>query len=139
MAGTIACTVSGIARADSLPVEGRAGILGHQIIGRGSEIVIVLHEWLGDHVNWQPTWPYLDTERFSFVFGELRGYGWSKTIPGTFTLNEAVDDTLRSKRRFKTGIPGAKHVARSMAVRAVGIEIGTCAVLDRGARVVHCR
>jgi 3-oxoadipate enol-lactonase len=126
MTGAIAYTASGIARADSLPVEGRAGILGHQIIGRGSEMVIVLHEWLGDHVNWQPTWPYLDAERFSFVFGDLRGYGWSKTMPGTFTLNEAVDDTLRladelGARRFHlVGHSMSGMIAQRVAQKAAG-------------------
>lgn len=72
------------------------GVLGHRIVGAGDDKVIVLHEWLGDHTNWQPVWPYLQASRKrAFVFADLRGYGWSKTMGGVHDLAEAVSDVLK--------------------------------------------
>jgi len=68
---------------------------GHRRIGNGPEAVLVMHEWLGDHANWEPVWPYLDTARFSYVFMDLRGYGWSKAMTGAYSVDEAVADGLR--------------------------------------------
>jgi 3-oxoadipate enol-lactonase len=53
-----------------------------------------MHEWLGDHANWEPTWPYLNVGRFSYFFVDLRGYGWSKEIPGIYSVLEAANDVL---------------------------------------------
>lgn len=72
------------------------GILGHRIVGSGDDKVIVLHEWLGDHANWQPVWPYLKASaRRRFVFADLRGYGWSKSVDDSYDVDEAVGDVLR--------------------------------------------
>jgi cation diffusion facilitator family transporter len=71
------------------------GLLGHHRIGNGPVPVLVMHEWLGDHANWEPLWPLLDAARFSFVFADLRGYGWSRALPGAYTADEAAADALR--------------------------------------------
>jgi len=76
-------------------VTGAAGVLGHCRIGTGPAICVVLHEWLGDHVNWEPTLPYFDPDRHSLLFVDLRGYGWSRGMAGRFELGEAADDVLR--------------------------------------------
>lgn len=81
------------AQGDAQPAAGE--LLGHQRIGTGPEPVLVMHEWLGDHANWEPVWPYLDTERFTYVFVDLRGYGWSKNLAGVYSANEALADGLR--------------------------------------------
>lgn len=70
--------------------------LGHCRIGNGPALCVVLHEWLGDHVNWEPALPYFDLARQTLVFMDLRGYGWSRNVSGSFTLDEAVDDVLRT-------------------------------------------
>jgi pimeloyl-ACP methyl ester carboxylesterase len=70
--------------------------LGHCRVGNGSTVCVVLHEWLGDHVNWEPALPYLDPARFTFVFMDLRGYGWSRGMSGSYTLDEATADVLRT-------------------------------------------
>ena len=57
---------------------------------------MVLHEWLGDHVNWEQVLPDLDPARHTFVFMDLRGYGWSRCMSGSYTLDEAVADVLRT-------------------------------------------
>lgn len=69
-------------------------LLGHRRIGFGPEAVIVMHEWLGDHQNWEPMWAYLSTGRFSYFFVDLRGYGWSKDLTGDYSVAEAASDVL---------------------------------------------
>ncbi|MDH6260338.1 alpha/beta hydrolase [Bradyrhizobium sp. BR13661] len=70
--------------------------LGHCRIGNGPTVCVVLHEWLGDHVNWEPVLPYLDPARYTIVFMDLRGYGWSRDVSGSYTLDEAVADVLHT-------------------------------------------
>jgi len=67
-------------------------ILGHKIIGTGRQKIIVLHELMGDCRNYEPIFPYLDTEKFTFIFVDLRGYGLSKEIVGEYSCTEASND-----------------------------------------------
>jgi 3-oxoadipate enol-lactonase len=76
-------------------VTSAAGLLGHCRIGSGPAVCVVLHEWLGDHVNWEPTLSYFDPGRHTLLFVDLRGYGWSRNMTGRFELGEATDDVLR--------------------------------------------
>ena len=70
-------------------------ILGHTLFGRGDEHVLVLHDWNGDHTNYDPMLPYLDGATFTYAFADLRGYGKSKTITGAYTVEEIARDCLR--------------------------------------------
>lgn len=72
-----------------------SGLLGHLRHGSGPETVVVLHEWMGDHRNYQPMLPYLSPAACSWVFADLRGYGLSRAIAGAFTLDEAIGDVTR--------------------------------------------
>jgi 3-oxoadipate enol-lactonase len=74
--------------------DGANALLGHCRVGSGPSVCIVLHEWLGDHVNWEPTLSYFDLGRHSLIFVDLRGYGWSRGLSGRFDLDEATDDVL---------------------------------------------
>jgi len=76
-------------------VAEKGPVLSHELYGHGPVHVVVLHDWLGDRGNYEATKPYLDTKNFTFAFADLRGYGGSKAIPGTFDENEAAADTLR--------------------------------------------
>ncbi|MDA9432112.1 alpha/beta fold hydrolase [Bradyrhizobium sp. CCBAU 51627] len=78
------------------PQPATGGRLGHCRVGNGPALCVVLHEWLGDHVNWEPVLPYLDPARYTFVFMDLRGYGWSRGMSGNYTLDEAVSDVLHT-------------------------------------------
>lgn len=69
-------------------------VLGHRIFGSGSETVILVHEWLGNHENWQDLHPYLPRDGMCWVAADLRGYGWSRDIEGSFTLEEAAGDVM---------------------------------------------
>lgn len=66
--------------------------LGHKIIGTGSKKVLFLHELMGNYQNYEPIFPYLDEDEFSFIFVDLRGYGLSKDIKGEYSCDEASND-----------------------------------------------
>jgi len=66
--------------------------LGHERFGHGPEPVIVLHEFFGSLRAWDPLRPYLDVERFHFVFADVRGYGASLRLEGEYTAAEIARD-----------------------------------------------
>src|SRR5206468_1506795 len=74
--------------------------LGFVVLGSGPRRVLVLHDWLGDRRNWDPLLPYLDLERFTYAFLDLRGYGGSRHVPGDFTCREAATDALALARHL---------------------------------------
>ena len=67
-------------------------ILGHKIVGNGKKNILVLHELMGDHTNFDPILPYIDTTNFTYIFVDHRGYGLSKDIQGEYTCKEAAND-----------------------------------------------
>ena len=69
-------------------------VLGHKVLGNGSEKAILYNDWLADCTSWEPTLPYLDTETFTYVLTDLRGYGRSMDLTGDYNENEAAADTL---------------------------------------------
>lgn len=81
----------GVVACSSRPAS---SVLGHTTIGTGPEVVVVLHEWLGDHSNYDGTLPYLSEGRARYVFADLRGYGLSQTLTGTYSMAEAAGDVL---------------------------------------------
>jgi 3-oxoadipate enol-lactonase len=81
------------------------GLLGHVTLGDGPEPVLVLHEWLGDHRNYDLALPYFDGQRFRYIVADLRGYGLSRAMTGRYALDEAAADaqalmTHYGHRRF---------------------------------------
>jgi pimeloyl-ACP methyl ester carboxylesterase len=72
----------------------RDRLLGHRIVGNGPQTVVVLHEWLGDHSNYDGVLPYLSQQRARYVFADLRGYGLSGELSGSYTAAEAAGDVL---------------------------------------------
>lgn len=70
-----------------------ARVLGHVTAGSGSEPVLVLHEWLGDHSNYDAAIPYFPG-RARWIFADLRGYGLSRSMTGAYSLDEVADDAL---------------------------------------------
>lgn len=69
-------------------------MIGHHLIGSGKEKVLVLHNWFSDSTSFSPMHPYLDPENFTYLFADLRGYGQSKSLKGSHTLEEACQDAL---------------------------------------------
>lgn len=68
--------------------------IAYELYGRGSEHILVLHDWLGDRTNYDPIRPYLDVERYTYAFVDLRGYGESRDIEGRHTADEAAADAV---------------------------------------------
>jgi pimeloyl-ACP methyl ester carboxylesterase len=66
--------------------------LGYKKIGTGVKTVLFLHELMGNYKNYEPIFPYLDINEFTFIFVDLRGYGLSKDIKGQYTCIEAAND-----------------------------------------------
>jgi 3-oxoadipate enol-lactonase len=71
-----------------------AAQIGFTTYGDGPRRVLVLHDWFCDHSSWEGALPYLTTERFTYAFADLRGYGASKEIDGDCTLEEAAGDAM---------------------------------------------
>jgi 3-oxoadipate enol-lactonase len=69
-------------------------MIGCDKVGVGSSPVIVLNDWLCDTSTWDGARAYLDRERFTWVFADLRGYGRSMGQEGAFTVAEAAADVL---------------------------------------------
>lgn len=88
----IGASIMGLAAASAKAATN--GMLGHVKVGRGLEAVLVLHEWMGDHGNYDPVVPYLSSERYTYVFADLRGYGLSRGLAGAYTAAEAAGDAL---------------------------------------------
>lgn len=68
--------------------------LGYAQHGDGPIPVLVLHDWLGDHGNYDAVMPWLDGEAFTYVFADLRGYGQSIALTGACTVEEIAADCL---------------------------------------------
>lgn len=90
-----------------------AEALGFEPFGSGPRRVLVLHDWLGDHHNYDPVLPYLDGSAATWVFVDLRGYGLSRGLSGRCTLREAADDVITLAARLRW--PRFQLVGHSMS------------------------
>lgn len=68
--------------------------IAHKQIGSGKEKILVMHHWMGDSRSYDSMLPYLNTDDFTYVFVDLRGYGRSKEMPGSYTVEEASTDAI---------------------------------------------
>jgi len=87
--------------------------LGYKTIGSGKEIVMFLHELMGDHRNYEAIIPYLDTNTYTYIFVDHRGYGLSKHIKGTYSCDEASNDI--KNLITKLGLKNINLVSHSMS------------------------
>ena len=69
-------------------------LIGHKLVGSGNEKVLLLHNWFGDSTSYDSLLPYLNTEKFTYLLIDVRGYGLSKEISGTYTVDEVVKDAI---------------------------------------------
>ncbi|HEY4012494.1 MAG TPA: alpha/beta hydrolase [Polyangiaceae bacterium] len=69
-------------------------VLGHDRVGHGPRAVMVLNDWMCDTSTWDAARVYLDGDRFSWAFADLRGYGRSRGRVGAFHVLEAAADVL---------------------------------------------
>lgn len=69
--------------------------IAYKQIGSGKEKVLVMHNWMGDSTSYDSMLPYLNTDEFTYVFVDLRGYGRSKDMRGTYSVEEASSDAIK--------------------------------------------
>jgi pimeloyl-ACP methyl ester carboxylesterase len=69
-------------------------LLGCERVGSGPRPVVVLNDWMCDTSTWDGARAYMDGERFTWAFVDLRGYGRSRGRSGAFTVGEAANDVL---------------------------------------------
>lgn len=69
-------------------------LIGYKQVGSGEEKVLVMHNWMGDSTSYDPVIPYLNTDKYTYVFVDLRGYGRSKDMQGAYSIEEASTDAL---------------------------------------------
>lgn len=68
--------------------------IGHTLVGSGNEKVLVLHGWFGDYAVFEPTFPSLDLNTFTYAFLDYRGYGKSKDLSGNYSMEEIAGDAI---------------------------------------------
>lgn len=69
-------------------------ILKYSTVGNGPLKIIAVHNFWDNQKQYEPLWPYLDADAFTYVFADIRGYGQSKDIKGEFTAKEAAGDII---------------------------------------------
>ena len=106
--------------------------LGFASHGNGPVLVMVLHDWFCDHSSWDAALPYLTPGRFTYVFADLRGYGASRGVEGSYTLDEAAGDAIALAD--KLGWTRFSLVGHSMSGLVVQRIVQLA--LDRIARIV---
>jgi pimeloyl-ACP methyl ester carboxylesterase len=69
--------------------------IAHKQIGSGKEKVLVMHSWTCDSTSYDSMLPYLNTDDYTYVFVDLRGYGGSKEMQGAYSVEEAGSDAIK--------------------------------------------
>ena len=70
-----------------------AEILGYRVVGSGSNKVIVLHDWsVSCEGDYEYALPFFDLEKLTMAFVDVRGYGRSKNIIGSYNTDEITAD-----------------------------------------------
>ena len=98
--------------------------IAYTLFGTGPEHVLVLHDWNGDHTNYDSVLSYLDGKAFTYAFVDLRGYGKSRHITGEYTVGEiskdciAVADSLGWERFHVLG-----HSMTGMAAQRIAADV----------------
>ncbi|WP_298608231.1 alpha/beta hydrolase [uncultured Thiothrix sp.] len=75
--------------------------IGYTTIGQGTEHVLVFHGWFGDYTAWEPTLKALDTDTFTYVFIDYRGYGKSAALTGDYSMREIAADATAVVRELQ--------------------------------------
>lgn len=69
--------------------------IAYRQVGSGRERVLVMHNWMGDSTSYNAMIPYLNTDEYTYIFVDLRGYGSSKDMKGSYTVQESSEDAIR--------------------------------------------
>ncbi|MGI9542257.1 MAG: alpha/beta fold hydrolase [Cyclobacteriaceae bacterium] len=112
------------------PEKKKVAPIGHIVYGNGTQNVIVLHDWMGDSENWLPLLPYLSLKNFTYTFMDVRGYGKSKDIKGSYKSEEIAQDIFDLADYL--GYNEFHLIGHSMT----GMAVQKAASLDRDNRIV---
>jgi pimeloyl-ACP methyl ester carboxylesterase len=66
----------------------------HKTIGSGPTKVVVIHGWFWDHRVFTPIFDCLDADRYTFAFLDIRGYGNSRNVSGSYSIGEVAADAI---------------------------------------------
>lgn len=69
-------------------------MIWHKTIGNGPAKVVVIHGWFWDHRIYTPMFDALDTNRHTYAFVDIRGYGHSRDIAGPYSIGEVAADAI---------------------------------------------
>jgi pimeloyl-ACP methyl ester carboxylesterase len=100
----------------------------HKAIGSGATKVVVIHGWFGDHRVFAQMFDALDTERYTFAFPDIRGYGNSRDVSGKYDIAEVAADAIALADQL--GWREFHVVGHSMGAKAA-----QKVAMDAGARV----
>ncbi|WP_028208792.1 alpha/beta fold hydrolase [Paraburkholderia nodosa] len=121
---------------------------GYIEVGHGPRKVLAMSGWFGSADDWGGLIPALDTEAFTYVFFDYRGYGRSRDRVGAFTFEEAAQDVLAladhlgwDKFSLIGHSMGGVAIQRVMLAAPERIErmAGVCAVPACGSRMDETR
>jgi pimeloyl-ACP methyl ester carboxylesterase len=68
--------------------------ISHHVHGSGPRTVFLAHGWFGSSKGWGSLPEYLDTEAFTWVFTDVRGYGQRLGEDGDQSLEETAGDII---------------------------------------------
>jgi len=69
-------------------------MIWHQTIGHGPTRVLVIHGWFWDHRVFTPIFDCLDSDRYTYAFIDIRGYGNSRNVSGNYSIGEVAADAV---------------------------------------------
>ena len=78
-------------------------MLGYSEAGHGTQATLILNDWLGDTGSWDAARPYLDHAAFRWIWSDLRGYGKSLDLPGSYSAAEAAKDVIALADQLQVG------------------------------------
>jgi pimeloyl-ACP methyl ester carboxylesterase len=100
-------------------------MIWHKVIGDGPEKVVGLHGWFGDHRAYAPLFDHLDTKRFTYAFADIRGYGNSRSLDGSYTIGEIASDAIALADKLGwTEFHAIGHSMSGKAVQKIAIDAG---------------
>lgn len=110
----------------ALPLQAATpNTIGHSILGTGEAKIIVLHDWSVDvQSDYRMVRPFINQDKLTLAFADVRGYGKSKGMTGDFSAVEISNDVAALADSLgwdKFSIVG--HSMTGMAVQRVMVDM----------------
>jgi pimeloyl-ACP methyl ester carboxylesterase len=75
-------------------------MLGHRLVGAGSNQIVMLHGWLSDGRIYDRILPYFDPQVYSLALLDYPGYGRSRDLPGPYTITRLAAEVVALVREL---------------------------------------